>query len=255
MSSAIRPVLIVAGVGSPSGTGAAAARLFAREGYRVALVARSAERLKITKDHINNTGGEAEAFSINDYEYSTITDLFSRVKSHTWPSPAKAEIRVAFWNASNAPFKTFLDITEEDIQETLQANVIAPFSFSRQAILNFKENEIDERGRRGTLIFTGATGSLRGNTYTSAFSAGKFGLRALSQSLAKEFGKDNIHVAQFIIDGMILSERTTEGKTLEELKDTRLNPESIAEAILYLTNQDKSAWTWELDLRPSHEKW
>ena len=139
---------------------------------------------------------QAEAFPIKDYHYSTITDLFSSIKSYKWPSSPKSDLRVAFWNASNAPFKTFLDVTEEDIQETVSANIIGPFAFSRQAILNFKENEIDELGRRGTLLFTGATASLRGNVYTSAFAAGKFGLRALSQSLAKEFGKENIHVAQ-----------------------------------------------------------
>jgi NAD(P)-dependent dehydrogenase (short-subunit alcohol dehydrogenase family) len=74
-------------------------------------------------------------------------------------------------------------------------NVEAGFAFSREAILTFKQNEIEEpKGKRGTLIFTGATASLRGNTTTSVFAAGKFGLRALSQSLAKEFGKENIHV-------------------------------------------------------------
>lgn len=77
----------------------------------------------------------------------------------------------------------------------MQINVVAAFAFSRELIQTFKANEVDEKGRRGTLIFTGATASLRGNVLTSSFAAGKSGLRALSQSLAKEFGKENIHVA------------------------------------------------------------
>ena len=86
-------------------------------------------------------------------------------------------------------------ITEDELAKSLQTHVTASFAFSRQAILAFKKNDIDEKGRRGTLLFTGATASIRGNVITSAFAAGKFGLRALSQSLAKEFGKENIHVS------------------------------------------------------------
>ena len=102
-------------------------------------------------------------------------------------------------------FKQFLDVTEEDLKLSQQGNIEAPFAFSRQAVLTFQQNEIDELGRRGTLIFTGATASIRGNVYTSAFAAGKFALRALSQSLAKEFGKQNIHVAHVscYIDGVV----------------------------------------------------
>jgi NAD(P)-dependent dehydrogenase (short-subunit alcohol dehydrogenase family) len=81
------------------------------------------------------------------------------------------------------------------IQEIVNVNIVAAFGFSREVILAFKSNDLDKAGKRGTLIFTGATSSTRGNVVTSAFSAGKHGLRALSQSLAKEFGKENIHVA------------------------------------------------------------
>jgi len=92
-------------------------------------------------------------------------------------------------------WKPFLDITEDDVQSTLEGNVTTAFSFAREAILAFKDLSLDDAGKRGTLLFTGATASLRGNVTTSAFAAGKFGLRALAQSLAKEFGKQNIHVS------------------------------------------------------------
>ncbi|CAL1698557.1 unnamed protein product [Somion occarium] len=259
--ASVRPVLVVAGIGNATGTGGATARLFAKHGYRVALVARNADHLNNAAAEINNSGGEAAAFPVKSYTYPEINALFKAIRAHNWPSQAKAEIRVALWNASHGVWKNFLDVTEEDVRDSVEGNIVGPFAFSREAILAFKENELDDRGRRGTLLFTGATASIRGNVVTSAFAAGKHALRALSQSLAKEFGKQNIHVAHAIIDGGILTDRSLsrhEGDAQKEYKnnlDIRLSPESIAESYLYLTNQDRSAWTWELDLRPAHEKW
>ena len=105
-------------------------------------------------------------------------------------------IRVAVFNVAHGFWKPFLDVTPQDVQDCLQINVAAAFTFARGAILAFKDNDIEQaNGKRGTLIFTGAMSSGQGGVLTSAFAAGKFGARALSQSLAKEFGKDNIHVA------------------------------------------------------------
>ncbi|KAK7684388.1 hypothetical protein QCA50_012335 [Cerrena zonata] len=252
--STIRPILVVAGIGNASGTGAATARLFAKNGYRVALIARNADQVNNAAAEINKSGGEAAAFPVKSYDYTDVTNVFQTIRQYQWPSQEKVEIRAALWNASHGVWKGFLDVTEEDIQASAQANIVAPFAFSRAAISAFKENDIDDHGRRGTLLFTGATASIRGNVVTSAFAAGKHALRALSQSLAKEFGKENIHVAHAIIDGGILTERSlarhADSKSQEEYKnnhDIRLSPESIAESYLYLTNQDRSAWTWELD--------
>jgi NAD(P)-dependent dehydrogenase (short-subunit alcohol dehydrogenase family) len=105
-------------------------------------------------------------------------------------------IGAAVFNLGHGVWKSFLDISPAELHESVAIHVEAAFAFSREAIVTFKANEIEEPvGKRGTLIFTGATASLRGNTTTSAFAAGKFGLRAIAQSLAKEFGKENIHVA------------------------------------------------------------
>jgi len=121
----------------------------------------------------------------------------------------------------------------------------------------FKDLDFTPEGARGTLLFTGATASVRGNVTTSAFSAGKYALRSLSQSLAKEFGKQNIHVAHAVIDGGILTERSAKlrGEEWAKDEDRRLSAEGIAEAYVYLTHQPRSTWTWELDLRPAHENW
>lgn len=105
-------------------------------------------------------------------------------------------MRVALFNVAHGVWKPFLQVTPQDVQDCLQTSVAAAFSFSRGAILAFKDNDIEaHNGKRGALLFTGATASLRGNVITSAFAAGKFGTRALSQSLAKEFSKENIHVS------------------------------------------------------------
>jgi len=248
-----RPILVVAGVGNGSGTGAATARLFAKAGYNVALIARNADHLKKTADDISAAGGTAAAFPIASYEPKNVTSAFDAIKKH-WPNE---EIRVAVYNSGFGVWKKFLELTDEEIQESLQTNVAAAFAFSRAAILAFQKLSLNEQGKRGTLIFTGATASLRGNKTTSGFATGKFALRALSQSLNKEFGVQNIHVAHAIIDGGILTDRSKDyrGGDFADNADKHLKPESIANSYLYLANQDRSAWTWELDLRPAHETW
>ena len=138
---------------------------------------------------------QAAAFPIPDYSYKSTLSVFDTIFAHKWTTEGPSDFRVGVWNTASGVFKGFLDVTEEDVANALQINVSAAFAFSRRAILKFRENAIDERGKRGTLIFTGATAALRGNVLTSAFAVGKFGVRALSQSLAKEFGKENIHVA------------------------------------------------------------
>jgi len=252
--SAKRAILVVAGVGNGSGTGGSTADVFAKAGYRVALIARNAEHLEKKAQAIKSSGGEAAAFPIKAYDYGNIHAVFEAIKQH-WPGD---EIRVAVWNTAQGVWKGFLDVTEEDIQSSVDINIVAAFAFSREAILAFKDLPLNDKGKRGTLIFTSATAAWRGNTTTSVFAAGKYGARALSQSLNKEFGKQNIHVSNVIIDGLIITDRVRERKADKEWEaneDVRLSPVSIAESYLYLANQDRTAWTWELDLRPAHEKW
>ena len=137
---------------------------------------------------------QAASFAVPSYDAASLTSAFNSITSH-WPDSV---LRVAVWNAGHGVWKPFLQITDEEVAEALNTNIRAAFTFSRLAITAFKGNELNELGKRGSLIFTGATASLRGNTTTSAFAAGKFGLRALSQSLNKEFGKENIHVSSHI---------------------------------------------------------
>jgi len=260
----MKPVFIVAGIGNGSGIGASSARLFAKGGYRVALIARNPQHLQNLADEINSSGGEAAPFPIKSYLPADINNAFSSIKTH-FPG----DIRVAVWNAGDAIWKPFLEITDEEIQQTTTTNIIGSFAFAKAAILAFQQNILSEgvdaeergegTGKKGTLIFTGATASWRGNTTTSLFSANKFGLRSLSQSLNKEFGKQNIHVAHTIIDGGVLTDRSRDRQgndsEWEKNANVRLNPDSVAKAHKYLVSQDSSSFTWELDLRPAHEKW
>ncbi|KAF7333482.1 hypothetical protein MVEN_02364400 [Mycena venus] len=260
----VSSVVVIAGVGNGSGTGGAAARLFAKEGYTVALISRGSESLNVLASSINTSGGKAESFPVDAYGSDEITAAFSSIEAR-FPSPEYA-ITAAIFNAGHGVWKPFLQVTPEDVRESSKVNIEASFAFSRAAILAFQKNDpLPTTGAKGTLIFTGATASLRGNVVTSAFAAGKFALRALSQSLAKEFGKEDIHVAhgesadmsKGIATNNTRGDRNTppSGPVENPKPHSLLSPESIATSYLYLVNQDRSSWTWELDLRPAHEKW
>ncbi|KAJ7457362.1 hypothetical protein FB451DRAFT_1274689 [Mycena latifolia] len=254
----VSSVVVVAGIGNGSGTGGAVARLFAKEGYTVALVSRGSESLDVLAKSIKASGGNAESFPVSAYGPDELTAAFESIHAR-YPSPEYA-ITVAIFNAAHGVWKPFLDVTPEDVRESNKVNIEGSFAFARAAILAFQKNELaPATGKKGTLVFTGATASLRGNLTTSAFASGKFAVRALSQSLAKEFGKQDIHA---IIDGGIATGNTpgnrnsqSSGPRENPTPHLKLSPESIAASYLYLVNQDQSAWTWELDLRPSHEKW
>jgi len=241
-------IAVIAGVGTGGGTGGTVARRFAKEGYKVALLSRNAEALQRLSDSIKATGGLAVAFPLSVYSHSEVSNAFNSIKKE-WPGDS---IRVTVWNAGDGIFAPFLDITEEQLNKTVDGNVFGPFAFARESVTTFKEQELDDQGSRGTLIFTGALASLQGHVTTSAFASGKFALRALSQSLAKEFGKQNIHVSHVVVDGFIATDRRF-GKDANP--DEIVHPEAIAEAYEFLTRQHRSAWTWELDLRPAHGKW
>ncbi|KAF8339666.1 NAD(P)-binding protein [Cantharellus anzutake] len=282
-----KPICVVSGVGSGTGTGNACARLFGKRGYRVALIARYIESLQAAVTEINGyEGGEAAAFPITQYNKAEVSRVFKEIKAK-WPG---AEIRVAIYNTGHRVAKPFLELTQHDIgkcpaaaaatsllsdlscwanfladrasekstDESVQTNILGGFAFSQEAILSFREYAINELGNRGVLIFTSATSAWRGNPTMAAFAAGKHGVRALSQSLNKEFGKQNIHVAHAIIDGPIITKITRKTFGTPEWDtnpDIVLNPADIATAYWYLAHQPRSAWTWEIDLRPAHETW
>ena len=152
----------------------------------------------------NNHLTQAAPFPVPSYSDDHIASAWEGIHAK-FPKPEYV-IRVALFNVAHGVWKPFLDVTPQDVQDCLQTSVAAAFSFARGAILAFEENDIEEpSGKKGTLIFTGATASTRSNVVTSAFAAGKLGTRALLQSLAKKFGKENIQVAHLRLYQFILS--------------------------------------------------
>ncbi len=136
---------------------------------------------------------QALIYPVDVYSAVSMADVYTTIMKD-YPAPQYC-FRMALWNtAGHFVWRKFLDITPEDVHSVMQEDVEAGFEFSRQAVSLFLDNDLDSQGSRGALLFTGATASLRGNTMTSAFAAGCFALRGLSQSLAKEFSKSNIHV-------------------------------------------------------------
>jgi NAD(P)-dependent dehydrogenase (short-subunit alcohol dehydrogenase family) len=249
-----KKVLIVGGLGIGSGTGAATARLFSSAGFAVGLIARRSDVVDQLANELNSAGGDATGFPVPGYSAQDMADVWTAIRAkYTAP---KYTIHVAVFNIVYGVFKHFLDITPREFEEVLRVNTETAVSFSREAIIQFKKNEISyPTGARGILIYTGSTSSIKGRPTGSAPSIAKRGLRGLSQSLNMEFGKDNIHVSHCIIDGLIDSGEYVKSKGQDVKESVKLRPESIAKAYLYLVNQDYTAWTWELDLRHAHWVW
>ncbi len=232
-------VAAILGIGP--GLGAAVARRFAREDYAVALMARREESLAPVRDEIEGEGGTALPVPTDATDPASVASAFGRVRDEL------GEPEVFVYNAG--AFKTggILDLLPEDFDACFKANCAGAFYAARQVLPAMVETG------RGTVLLTGATAALRGSARFSALAVGKFGLRALAQSMAREFGPQGIHVSHVVIDGQIDTPRVREMSPGRE-DHTMLSPDAIAETYWQLHSQDRSAWTLELDLRPSVER-
>ena len=231
-------VAAVLGVGP--GLGAAISRRFAHEGFRVALLARSEESTAPVREEIEGSGGKALAVEADATDASSVASAFDRVRD------ALGDPEVFVYNAGAFRMGGILEVSPEDFDECLKANCAGAFYAAQQVLPAMLE------AGRGTVILTGATASLRGSAKFSALATGKFALRALAQSMAREFGPQGIHVAHTIIDGQINTPRVR-GMSPGRDENTMLSPDAIAEAYWQLHRQDPTAWTLELDLRPAVE--
>lgn len=229
-------ICVVAGVGP--GNGAAFARRFAGEGYRVAMLARSEERLRELEETIPGTTGVPADVGNAD----SVAGAFERIRAELGPPS------VAIHNAGSGVFKAALDTTPEELEATLRVNVGGLLHLAREAVPDFR------RLGGGSLVAIGATASLRGGANTAPFAASKAGERSLAQSLARAHGPEGIHVAHVVVDGVIDMPRTRR-MLPDKPDDFFLSPDSIAESVWQLVQQPRSAWTFELDLRPYGERW
>jgi NAD(P)-dependent dehydrogenase (short-subunit alcohol dehydrogenase family) len=235
-----RGVVWVAGVGASAGLGAAVARRFAREGFAAAVTGRTAARLEGVVREIREAGGEAQAFPGDVSRESDVVAMAERVS-------ALGPLEVAVFNAAGAVRAPSLEISAEAFEEALRTTVVGGFVFAREAVRRFLP------ARRGTLLFTGATASLRGRPPFAAFAASKAALRSVSQTLAREFGPQGIHVAHVVIDGGIDGERVRTRAGAGVDPEGLLGLADIADVYWHLHAQPRSAWTQELDLRPFKE--
>ena len=232
-------VAAILGVGP--GLGAAVARRFAREGFAVALMARNEGSVAGVREEIEGEGGAALPVTADATDPLSLEAAFGRVRE------GLGDPEVFVYNAGAFQMGGILEIAPETFDECFRANCAGAF-YAAQRVLP----AMVEAGR-GTILLTGATASLRGSARFSALAVGKFGLRALAQSMAREFGPQGIHVAHVVIDGQINTPRVR-ARDPDREEHTMLSPDAIAETYWQLHSQDPTAWTLELDLRPAVER-
>jgi len=231
-------------IGTGPGLGSSLARKFAKEGHHVFVVRRErhSEELNSLCDEIKESGGSATAIPSDAREEEQVISLFSEVAK-------SGPIDCVVFNIGANVFFSIEETTSRVFRKIWEMGTFAGFLVGREAAKHMKD--------KGTIIFTGATASMRGGSGFAAFSSAKFGLRAVAQSLARELGPKGIHVAHTVIDGAIdhpwIKENFPDIYKLKEV-DGILKPDDIAEAYYNLHLQEKTAWTHELDLRPYMEK-
>ncbi|TVP92665.1 MAG: SDR family NAD(P)-dependent oxidoreductase [Pseudomonadaceae bacterium] len=228
-------------IGAGDATGGAIARRFAREGYSVCVTRRQREALQPLLDSIQQTGGVAHGFGCDARDEEAMVTLFEQIETEVGP------LAVVIFNiGANVRFG-ITETTARVYRKVWEMAAFAGFLAGREAA-----KAMLQRGQ-GTIIFTGATASLRGSSGFAAFASAKFALRALAQSMARELGPQGIHVAHSIIDGAIDTDFIRDNfPERYALKDQGgiLDPEHIAEQYWQLHCQPKDCWTHELDLRP-----
>ena len=242
-----RPSTIVVGVGAERGLGAAVARRFAAGGHHVYVAGRTLEKIEQVVRTIQASGGSAEPIAMDttrEPEVLALFDLAFAARSGIEPP------EVVVYNAGNNRKLDFRELSAQQFEEFWRIGCFGGFLVGREAA-----RRLVPLGR-GSVLFTGASGSLRGKPGFAHFAAAKAGLRMLSQSMAREYGPLGIHVAHVVIDGGILGERLLTGRPqiLEQRgADGLLDVDAIAENYWHLHRQPRSAWAQEIDLRPFKE--
>jgi NAD(P)-dependent dehydrogenase (short-subunit alcohol dehydrogenase family) len=235
-------------IGAGDGVGGAIAKAFAAEGLEVIVTRRPrhADKLGALVAEIETAGGRAHAFGVDAREEVEMTALIDRIEAEIGPLEV-----VVFNIGANVRFG-ITETTSRVYQKVWEMAAFAGFITGREAA-----RVMTPRGR-GTILFTGATASVRGGSGYSGFAGAKHALRALAQSMARELGPKGIHVAHVIVDGMIDGNFARENfSDVEERleREEILHPDEIARNYIWLWKQGRSAWTHEMDLRPWTESW
>jgi len=221
-------------VGAGEGLSASLARLFAREGIRVALAARSIEKLGALC-----TETKAKAFNCNASDADEVERLFGLVEREIGTPD------LVVYNASARARGPLVDLVPADVAQSIAVSAFGGFLVAQQAAKRMLPN------KHGAILFTGASASVKGYAQSASFAMGKFALRGLAQSMARELSPQGLHIAHFVIDGGIRSAARVEPA---DRPDSMLDPDAIALSYWNVLQQPRSAWAWEVELRPWVEK-
>lgn len=228
-------------VGVGPGLGRALALRFARGGVAVGLLARSEDSLEVVRAEVEATGARAGSFACDTTDEASVREAFAKLSTELGAPD------VLIYNAGAFELASILDIKPVDLERTWKTNCLGGLIAS-QAVLPAML-----AAGRGTILFSGATASLRGSPRFAHLAVGKFGLRALAQSMARELGPRGIHVAHVVIDAVIDTPRVR-AQLADGDPSRYASPAALAESYWHLYTQAPAAWTHELDLRPSSEK-
>ena len=237
---------VVLVIGAGDATGGAIAKRFAREGYVACVTRRSADKLQPLVEEIRAAGGEAHGFASDARKEEEVAALVEGIERDIGPIEA-----FVFNIGANVPC-SFLDETARKYFKIWEMACFSAFLTAQAVARRMVSRE------RGTLLFTGATAGLRGAAHFAAFAGAKHALRALAQSMARELGPRNIHVAHVVVDGAIDTAFIRDSFPdlyARKAQDGILDPEHIADNYWFLHSQPRDAWTFELDLRPWMERW
>ena len=246
--SEIRKAALLVGAGDA--IGAAVARRFAAGGYRVCIARRDPSKSQVLVEEMKASGHEVQAFAVDARNEMEVQSLCEQVERDVGP------IEVCLFNAGSNVNKPLVETSERLFFKAWELACFAGFLVGREA------TRCMLRHGRGTMLFTGATASVRGGSGFAAFASAKFGLRAVAQSMARELGPKNIHVVHLLIDAGVDSPAIHERiKARSGIEASNIPPDSltrtasIAEAYWFAHQQTRDGWTHELDLRPSVERW
>jgi len=231
MTPPLKTALIV---GAGQGLSASLARLLSREGMQVALAARQVEKLAVLSEE---TG--AAAFACDAAAPGQVARLFEEVERRVGAPD------VVIYNASARARGPLVDLVPKEVENALAVSAFGGFLVAQQAV-----RRMLPKGN-GAILFTGASASVKGYAQSAPFAMGKFALRGLAQSMAREFAPQGVHVAHFVIDGAIRNPGRSEPP---DKPDSMLDPDAIAQTYLAVLRQPRSAWTWEVELRPWVER-
>ena len=238
--------VIILGAGAPNGVGGALARRFGREGLHVVVSGRTQEKVEASAQAVISAGGSAEGYQADVTSEKDQDALFEHVASLRMPLAA-----VVFNAGSNMPIP-FEAIKAEEFESFWRIGCFGAFLTAKRAMPILAEQA------SGSMLFTGASASMRGRPNFSHFASSKAGLRNLAQALAREYGPQGVHVAHIVIDGVVNGD-IVQGRFKEYLEsmgeDGALDPDAIADAFWSVHAQPRTAWTHELDLRPFKETW